>query len=235
MNGAHSTTRRGTRSRRSVTEKAAIPSANQRKTRSCEVGRPTVKIIAPDAMRYAAGAQNRSPLRGLTRASSHAGCFASAASGHLRVDDRCRRPRNRARAHRAARSGRPTRGRLDPLPDPRDRGDPDRRASGRGRPRGHAEGLSTLGGVSPLLRRRRAADGIAADGLKARRPHAGLLRRERRALLKARADALGELGGLLVEMYRRGGFRDDLLAERAAAIVGIDGRAAEIEALLHTG
>src|SRR5882672_10731800 len=89
--------------------------------------------------------------------------------------------------------------------------------------------------MSPLFRRRRATDGIALDGLKARRPHAGLLRRERRALLKARADALSELGGLLVEMYRRGGFRDDLLAERAAAIVGIDGRLAEIEALLHTG
>lgn len=89
--------------------------------------------------------------------------------------------------------------------------------------------------MSPLLRRRRHADGSAPEGLKARRPHAGVLRRERRALLKARADAVSELGGLLVEMYRRGGFRDDLLAERAAAIVGIDGRLADIETLLHTG
>ena len=88
--------------------------------------------------------------------------------------------------------------------------------------------------MSPLLRRRHV-DGITSDGLTPRRPHAGLLRRERRALHKARADALNELGGLLVEMYRRGGFRDDLLAERAAAIVGIDGRLAEIETLLHTG
>ena len=85
--------------------------------------------------------------------------------------------------------------------------------------------------MSPLLRRR-APD---AEGISPRRPHAGLLRRERRALLKAREEALGELGGLLLEMYRRGGFRDDLLSERAAAIVGIDGRLAEIEALLHTG
>src|SRR3954452_17534504 len=87
----------------------------------------------------------------------------------------------------------------------------------------------------PLLRRRRSTEGISSDGLKARRPHAGLLRRERRALLKARADAVADLGGLLVEMYRRGGFRDDLLAERAAGIVGIDGRLAEIETLLHSG
>lgn len=85
--------------------------------------------------------------------------------------------------------------------------------------------------MSPLFRRR-APD---AEGMIPRRPHAGLLRRERRALVTAREDALGELGGLLVEMYRRGSFRDDLLAERAAAIVGIDGRLAEIEALLHRG
>ena len=85
--------------------------------------------------------------------------------------------------------------------------------------------------MSPLLRRR-APD---VEGISPRRPHAGVLRRERRALLKARADALSELGGLLVEMYRRGSLRDDLLSERAAVIVGIDARLAEIEALLHAG
>ena len=74
-----------------------------------------------------------------------------------------------------------------------------------------------------------------ADGIAPRRPQPGVLRRERRALLKARADALRDLGGLLVEMYRRGGFRDDLLAERAAGVVGIDVRLGEIEELLHTG
>ena len=84
--------------------------------------------------------------------------------------------------------------------------------------------------MAPLIRRRAPE----IDGISPRRPHAGLLRRERRALLKAREDALRELGGLLLEMYRRGGFRDDLLAERAAAIVGIDARLAEIGELLHT-
>src|SRR3954466_11430502 len=78
--------------------------------------------------------------------------------------------------------------------------------------------------------RRRAND---AEGIAPRRPHAGVLRRERRALLKAREDTLRDLGGLLVEMYRRGGFRDDLLAERAATVVGIDSRLGEIEELLH--
>ena len=78
--------------------------------------------------------------------------------------------------------------------------------------------------------RRRAND---AAGIAPRRPQAGVLRRERRALLKAREDALRDLGGLLVEMYRRGGFRDDLLAERAAVVIGIDARLGEIEDLLH--
>lgn len=79
------------------------------------------------------------------------------------------------------------------------------------------------------LFRRRANDA----GITPRRPQPGVLRRERRALLKAREDALRDLGGLGVEMYRRGGFRDDLLAERCAAVVGIDARLAEIESLLH--
>jgi hypothetical protein len=61
-----------------------------------------------------------------------------------------------------------------------------------------------------------------------------MLRRERRALTRAREDALRDLGGLLVEMYRRGGFRDDLLAERAAVVVGIDARLAEIDELLQS-
>ena len=82
--------------------------------------------------------------------------------------------------------------------------------------------------MSPLFRRR------ATAGVAPRRPAAGVLRRERRALLKARDDVLRDLGGLLVEMYRRGGFREDLLAERCAGVVGIDARLAEIDDLLHS-
>jgi hypothetical protein len=75
-----------------------------------------------------------------------------------------------------------------------------------------------------------------SEGVSPRRQHAGLLRRERRALIRAREGELRDLGGLLVEMYRRGGFRDDLLAERAATVVGIDARLAEIDDLLqHRG
>ena len=65
-----------------------------------------------------------------------------------------------------------------------------------------------------------------------RRPHAGLLRRERRALLEAREELLRKLGGLMVEMYRRNVYRDDLLAEVCADVLGIDNRVAEIDDLL---
>ena len=41
-NGDHSITSRDVRRRTSVTEKEIIPSANQKKTRSCEVGTPTL-------------------------------------------------------------------------------------------------------------------------------------------------------------------------------------------------
>ncbi|MGH3004090.1 MAG: zinc ribbon domain-containing protein [Gaiellaceae bacterium] len=83
--------------------------------------------------------------------------------------------------------------------------------------------------MSPLRRRRTDHP----EGIAPRRPHAGVLRRERRALVRAREVALRDVGGLLVEMYRRGSFRDDLLAERAAEIVGVDARLAEIDELLN--
>jgi len=60
-----------------------------------------------------------------------------------------------------------------------------------------------------------------------------MLRREQRALLHIRDEKLRDLGGLLVELYRRGSFREDLLAQGCAELVGIDARLAEIDDLLH--
>ena len=80
----------------------------------------------------------------------------------------------------------------------------------------------------PLRRRTPDAEGVAP-----RRPHAGVLRRQRRMLLNAREQAVADIGGLTVELYRRGGFREDLLAERCSIVVGIDARLAEIDDLLH--
>jgi hypothetical protein len=58
------------------------------------------------------------------------------------------------------------------------------------------------------------------------------LRRERRALLRVREDRLRDLGGLMLEMYRRDQFRQDLLIERCDELVAIDERLQELETLL---
>ena len=85
----------------------------------------------------------------------------------------------------------------------------------------------------PFHRRAARGGGPGAEGITPRRPHAGLLRREQRALLQIREEKLRDLGGLLVELYRRGSFREDLLAEGCAELVGIDARLVEIDELLH--
>jgi hypothetical protein len=61
---------------------------------------------------------------------------------------------------------------------------------------------------------------------------ASVLRRERKALLRLREQRLRDLGGLVVELYRRGTFRDDLIAEQCAQLVGIDDRLATIDGAL---
>jgi uncharacterized protein YjiS (DUF1127 family)/predicted RNA-binding Zn-ribbon protein involved in translation (DUF1610 family) len=63
-------------------------------------------------------------------------------------------------------------------------------------------------------------------------PHTGQLRRERRALLQAREDRIRDLGGLMLEMYRRDQFRQDLLVERCDELVELEERLGELDALL---
>jgi hypothetical protein len=87
--------------------------------------------------------------------------------------------------------------------------------------------------MSLFSRRRAETPAPELEGITPRRPHAGLLRREQKALLRAREAKLRDLGGLLVEMYRRGAFREHLLAESCAEVVGIDARLAEVDDLLH--
>jgi hypothetical protein len=60
-------------------------------------------------------------------------------------------------------------------------------------------------------------------------PPPGVIRRERRALQRARDDRLRDLGGLMLEMYRRDQFREDLLAERCNELLGLDARAHELD------
>jgi hypothetical protein len=63
-------------------------------------------------------------------------------------------------------------------------------------------------------------------------PPAGQLRREHRTLLRVREEKLRDLGGLLLEMFRRDQFRQDLLVDRCAELVALEERLAEIDALL---
>ncbi|MGI9111487.1 MAG: hypothetical protein ACR2GT_04730 [Gaiellaceae bacterium] len=63
-------------------------------------------------------------------------------------------------------------------------------------------------------------------------PPPGELRRERRALLRLREERLRDLGGIALEMYRRDRFREDLVLERCAELIGLEARIHELEALL---
>ena len=87
--------------------------------------------------------------------------------------------------------------------------------------------LNRLGRHSP-------EDGEPAAARPRRRatPPAGALRRERRALLRLREEKLRDLGGLALEMYRRDRFREDLLLERCAELIGLEARIHELDALL---
>jgi hypothetical protein len=65
-----------------------------------------------------------------------------------------------------------------------------------------------------------------------RAPSPGALRRERRAILKAREQRIRDLGGLTLEMYRRSNFRDELLIEQCREIVALEERLLELDSML---
>jgi hypothetical protein len=74
----------------------------------------------------------------------------------------------------------------------------------------------------------------AAPAKPARRalPPPGVIRRERRLLARAREEKLRDLGGLILEMYRRDRFREDLLADRCNELLGLDARLHELDEML---
>jgi len=88
----------------------------------------------------------------------------------------------------------------------------------------------------PLLdrirRRPERASGEAPAPLVRRAPSPGALRRERRAILKAREERIRDLGGLTVEMYRRSTFRDELLIEGCREIAALEQRINDLDAML---
>src|ERR671922_998365 len=66
-----------------------------------------------------------------------------------------------------------------------------------------------------------------------RLPNPGALRRERRALVRTREERIRDLGGLLLEMYRRDQFKQDLLIEQCLEVISIEERLREIDNLLE--
>jgi uncharacterized Zn finger protein (UPF0148 family) len=67
-----------------------------------------------------------------------------------------------------------------------------------------------------------------------RAPAANLsvVRRERRALVRERERRIRDLGGLMLEMYRRDQFREDLILEHCAQALGIENRIHELDSIL---
>lgn len=67
-----------------------------------------------------------------------------------------------------------------------------------------------------------------------RPPQPGMLRRERRALARAREDRIRDLGGLMLEMHRRDRLRVDLLEDQCVELLSIEARMQEIDGMLVT-
>src|SRR5437588_5455615 len=82
----------------------------------------------------------------------------------------------------------------------------------------------------PLLGRQPAAP--PGTPVHRRLPPPSQLRRDRRALLRVREERIRDLGGLMLEMYRRDQFRQDLVVDRCTELVALEERIAELDALL---
>lgn len=82
---------------------------------------------------------------------------------------------------------------------------------------------------------KRSSSGAAAgpQPVFRRAPSPGALRRERRAIVKAREERVRHLGGLTLEMYRRSSFRDQLLIEQCREIVALEDRLRELDSMLE--
>jgi hypothetical protein len=75
--------------------------------------------------------------------------------------------------------------------------------------------------------------GPPAPRLRRLAPSPGALRRERRAIIKAREERIRDLGGLVLEMYRHDHFREDLLNEQCQDVVGLELRLQELDSMLE--
>ncbi len=90
----------------------------------------------------------------------------------------------------------------------------------------------------PAIFRKRPAEGTGEAGPPTparapRIPPPGVLRRERRALVRTREERIRDLGGLMLEMYRRDQFKQDLLIEQCLEVISLEERLREIDGLLE--
>jgi len=92
--------------------------------------------------------------------------------------------------------------------------------------------LSALRRPRPGSDEEQVAPATAAARPRRAAPPPGQLRRERRALLRAREERIRDLGGLVLEMYRQDSFRESLLYEQCAEVASIEERLHELDALL---
>jgi hypothetical protein len=105
----------------------------------------------------------------------------------------------------------------------------------RGRPsddESHAELEAGDGAAHPPAEAEAAPPAPAAPPRRRSLPPAGVLRRERRTLLRHREERIRDLGGLVLEMYRQDRFRQDLVYEQAAEVVAIEERLFQVDQLL---
>ncbi|MBV8065987.1 MAG: hypothetical protein JOY72_11620 [Actinobacteria bacterium] len=63
-------------------------------------------------------------------------------------------------------------------------------------------------------------------------PPLGQLRRERRELLHTRENKLRDLGGLVLEMFRRDQFRRELVLEKCTELASLESRVSELDTLI---
>jgi hypothetical protein len=86
--------------------------------------------------------------------------------------------------------------------------------------------------LNRIPRRQRSESSQQPAPVFRRAPSPGALRRERRAILKAREERIRDLGGLTLEMYRHSTFRDELLIERCREIIALEDRLHELDSML---
>jgi hypothetical protein len=83
-----------------------------------------------------------------------------------------------------------------------------------------------------LLDRFRGGDAGDLRGAPEALPPPGAIRRERRALIRAREERIRDLGGLALDMHRRGSFKQELLDEKAGELLALEERLQELDSML---